>query len=30
LGYDARLYSYENYHINQIRLDQEAALNSTA
>ncbi len=30
LGYDARLYSYENYRINQIRLDQEAALNSTA
>ena len=30
LGYDARLYSYENYRINQQTLDQEAALNSTA
>ena len=30
LGYDARLYSYENYRINQQTLDQEVALNSTA
>lgn len=29
LGYDARLYSYENYMINQQILNQEAALNST-
>jgi len=30
LGYDARLYSYENYWINHQTLNQEAALNSTA
>ena len=30
LGYDARLYSYENYWINQQTLNQEASLNSTA
>jgi len=30
LGYDARLYSYENYWINQQTLNQEDALNSTA
>ena len=30
LGYDARLYSYENYWINHQALNQEAALNSTA
>ena len=29
LGYDARLYSYENYWINQQTLNQEASLNST-
>ena len=30
LGYDARLYSYENYWINQQIPDQEAAINTTA
>ncbi len=29
LGYDARLYSYENYWINQQTLNQEASLNSS-
>ena len=29
LGYDARLYSYENYWINQKTLNQEASLNSS-
>jgi thiosulfate/3-mercaptopyruvate sulfurtransferase len=30
LGYDARLYSYENYWINQQIPDQEAAINTKA
>ena len=29
LGYDSRLYSYENYWINQQTLNQEASLNSS-
>ncbi|HQQ36619.1 MAG TPA: rhodanese-like domain-containing protein [Methanothrix sp.] len=29
LGYDARLYSYENYWINQQTLNQESSLNSS-
>ena len=29
LGYDARLYSYENYWINQQTLNQEASFNSS-
>jgi thiosulfate/3-mercaptopyruvate sulfurtransferase len=30
LGYDARLYSYENYLYNQVALDKADATNSTA